>query len=117
MADFTDEKRLRDLVISVLPDERVAADLREVLAEGGYRIELDGSDVSVPTDTTLHIVARSSHTYEYQIGFGDHFRVLVAVGGVKDLAHGVPTPGVCFATMWYGPQADLTTVDFSSQMP
>lgn len=108
---------MRDLLDKVVPASKIAADLTHVLASSAYIVELNGSSIRVPVDAPLHVVARSAHSYEYAMGFGDHYRALVAVGGVKGVSHGVPQAGICFATLWYSAEAVVSTVDFSSEAP
>ncbi len=100
-----------------LSAERIAADLSTMLREAGQRIELDGKQVVVPPDVALEVVARSLHAYDVEMGFGDHYRVLVAMGGIGSVEHGVVEPGICFATLWYSSGAELITVDFTTLMP
>lgn len=98
--------------------EAVSRDLRNLLAAASWRIEIgDGEWIEVDRLGRFEIVARSCHTYEYEIGFGDHYRVLVAVGGVRKVEHGVVQAHVCFASMFYRPDLTLITVDFWRDMP
>jgi len=101
----------------LLSDDRIQADLRAVLAEDAHPIELDGSWLDVPIGVCVEVLARSFHTYEVEMGFGDHYRVLVALGGLKSMLHGIPEPGLCFVTIWYSANVKLITMDFSSRLP
>jgi len=61
----------------------VADDVRTVLDAAGWEVEIDASLVTIDRDVPLEVVARSCHTYERKMSFGDHYRVLVAVGGIR----------------------------------
>jgi hypothetical protein len=105
-----------DALRQILRSEQVVSDLRSVLEEAGWHIELDGKRVNVTTDR-FDVLARSCHTYDRDMSFGDHYRVLVAIGGVRGMAHGVPEAEICFATLWYSPALALITTDFSAALP
>lgn len=117
MADCTDADSTRDLLETALPEGRIVSDLRAILAEAEGAVELDGLTIHASPDATIEVIARSAHSYELPIGFGDHFRALVAIGGVVRIEHGVPTAQTCFATLWYSAERRLMTVDFSKDMP
>ena len=83
-----------------ISQDGVARDLRVLLDKADWHVEIDGESVDIDRSGSLDIVARSCHAYEYDIGFGDHYRVLVAVGGVQAVEHGVVQPRVCFASTY-----------------
>jgi hypothetical protein len=88
-----------------------------VLNDGGRRVELDETWVSV-AGSSHEMIARSCHIYTREgIGMGDHFRVLVAVEGLEAIVAGIVTPCTCFPTLWYSPDGHLITVDFSATCP
>ncbi|MFH1024679.1 MAG: hypothetical protein V1809_14955 [Planctomycetota bacterium] len=99
------------------PAERVSNDLRRVLEEGGWKIELGGRITNVPPSAPIDILARSCHVYDYDIGFGNHYRVLTALGGILHNRNGVIEASLGFATLWYSEERNLITVDFSAAMP
>ncbi len=109
--------RVGESLDACLPKGGVEAALREVLDEDSSPIKLDGREVITSPNVRLEVVARSFHSYEFDIGFGPHFRALVAIGGVKDVSHGVADPEICFATLYFSLDASLITLDFSDQMP
>ena len=96
--------------------ERVVRDLRGLLERANWDVELEGESIPVDRDLSFEIVARSCHSYERDIGFGDHYRVLVALGGVERVEHGVVQAAFCFASMYYNPALALITVDFARAM-
>lgn len=108
---------MREFLVDKLPDEKITTDLRQVVAESNSFIQLEHRDIKMDSETKLEIVGRSYHCYNFDIGFGDHYRVCVAIGGVTNVAHGVPEAAKCFATMWYSVDRRLITVDFATQMP
>jgi hypothetical protein len=101
-----------DVLRQTIPAAQVAADVRSILTEANWRVELDGRDVNAATDV-FEVVARSCHAYDRAMHFGDHYSVLVAIGGVDRMAHGVPEAAICFARLYYTPSLALITVDFS----
>jgi len=105
---------MRELFEAKLPEGTIKKDLASVLAECGHCVELGGRTVPVPREAKLEIVVRTWHGYEHPIGFGD-LSVLVAIGGVKRIDHGVPEPGICFARLYYTGESKLITVDFMAQ--
>lgn len=100
----------------VLPQERILADVQRLLADA-ERVELDGEWIAIAPDCELMIVARSCHERRVEVGFGTHFRALVAVGVIREVQHGIVEPGLCFASLWYSDKGELITVDFTSSMP
>ena len=99
-----------------LPDEKVIADLRGIIAECTGPIEVGERNVVVPPDIQHEIVAKSFHGYRCDVGF-TAFRVLVAVGGLECVEFGIPTARLCFALLHYDEKGDLVTQDFSAEMP
>lgn len=102
---------------AALPDERITSDLREELRQCQQQLELDDRTIDVPEDVGLAVVAKSFHAYRYDVGMGPHFRALVAIGGVEREEFGIVWAGLCFATLWYGEDGRVRTVDFSVKMP
>jgi hypothetical protein len=115
VADYTND--IFRLLRFSLPDERIFEDIRNILDEGDRRIELDGQWVPYEPDVPLQVLVRSVYAYEMEFGFGNGFRVLVAIGGVKGIEAGVPRAGICFATLWYRADRKLITVDFTADVP
>jgi len=101
-----------------LPDSVVLQDLRAiVISSGGGKIELDSGLITISPDTNCVVVAKSWREVRLDIGLGNCFRVLVAIGGVKSVDAGVVTAVHCFCTLWYTSRRELITTDFSSVMP
>lgn len=104
-------QQLSTALAEELPEKKVFEALLAILAEGNQSVELDEEWVSVPVDIPLELVSRSLNTSAHVLPFGA-YRATVAVGGVKQLEHGIITPGVCFATLHFNTSAELVTVDF-----
>jgi len=100
-----------------LPTEEVEKALRDALSEDDEPVEVDGTELVFVPGVSLEVVARSFHSYQFDIGFGDHFRALVAIGGLKDLGHGIVEPGICFATLYLSTSRKLITFDLSLRFP
>ena len=102
---------------SLLPTDRIEADLRDVFSSGEARIELEGGNVAVAADVRLELVSRAFYSHEFDIGFGRaYYRVIVAVGGIRSLEYGILEAQLCFATLWYSEARDLITVDFAEAL-
>lgn len=101
----------------LLPDNVVVRDLRSLLAGAGCYFELGGKKIRVPPSARMNVVARSYHTYEYDLGFGDHYRVLIAVGGIVRIRYGIAKAKLSFASLWYSEERKLVTVDFRKGCP
>jgi hypothetical protein len=107
---------IKEKLLEALPLTSIMNDLTQLMIERSHAIELGGVEVLIPHDIQHQIVARSYHDYFMPLGFGDHCRVLVALGGVKSAKAGIITSQYGFATLWYKPSGELITVDFSETM-
>lgn len=105
------------LLNTTVDQESVRKDLNRILTNNDSKIELKGNYFKIPLNTPIDIVSKSIHIYNYDLGFGDHLRVLVAIGGLTEIKDGIPMPLYCFATMWYTLEGDIITVDFTLKMP
>ena len=96
-----------------LSDESIFKSLRELLGECGEKVELvDGELVAVNPDVSLVVVERQLRQTELDLGFGTHFKILVAVGGLESVELGIVVPKICFATLYLGLSGRLITCDF-----
>lgn len=95
--------------------EQVIADLREEFSQGP--VEIEGEWQVVLPEEELELVAQSLHGYKFDIGFGDHQRVLVAVGGVAEVENGVAKARRFFATLWYTADGKLISTDLTREAP
>ena len=108
---------LRNAVDDALADDHCLSALRQILADGEHALMLDDNLVKVPAAVPLEIVAKSAHTYRVEMSYGDHVRVLVAVGGLGGVDSGVPRARVCFASMFFTPAGEPISCDFSRLAP
>ena len=108
---------MREFIESALPMGKVEQDLRALLIEAEWQVELNERKVCIDPHEPLEVVARSAHTYEYDIGFRDHFRALVAIGGATRTSYGTLEAKICFVTLWYTAIGHLITIDVSAEMP
>lgn len=108
--------RMPIAVFDSLTAEKISADLEEILDEATRRVELETHWRGVPKGSPIEIVYRSYHACEFPVGFQDHFRVLVALGGVKEVFNGAIVPEICFARMIYNIDGKLVTADFTSNL-
>ncbi len=108
---------MKDEINHNIPDSRIIADLAGVIwDEGGGTIEFDDGQLFIPSGVQLEVIAKSLHTYSYDIGFGHHYQVQVAIGGVTSLEHGIVDARYCFATLFYNLALKLITIDFHREM-
>ena len=105
---------MRKEIDLMLSDSTVLENLRRILEseEDPLEIELEHRRIFVPRGVSLEIVRKSAYTNNFQVGFGNHSRAWVAVGGVVSVSCGVIEPGLCFATLYFNEQGELMTVDF-----
>ena len=106
---------LPEVLRDIFPDEMLFDDLRTVLEECGWQLELDERDVDIPRDVRLETVVRSCHLYEHSRGFGN-YTVVVAIGGIRSVANGIVEAGQGFASLWYSSTLNLITVDVYTVM-
>jgi hypothetical protein len=109
---------LRAELERLLSDELLFAEVRRLLEEAEWAIEIedDGPLVPIPRSAPLEVVDRSVQTYTVEMGFGDHFHACVAIGGILSVEHGIVTPGICFAALRYNSTLGFITVDFSDRL-
>lgn len=101
-----------------VPDERVIADVRRVLAEGAEndvtQVEIDDAWLPVPVNVSMEVITKIFYRQAYEdTGFG-RFRVLVAIGGFQRVSGGFHRAGICFATVFYNVDGGCITIDFHS---
>jgi hypothetical protein len=73
-----------------IPDDRIVDDCRRVVVEdGGGKIEYDRGVVEVPDDVRFDVVSKAYLSPRIEIGFGECFRSLVAIGGLVVTQNGI----------------------------
>ena len=101
-----------------LSDDKVVSDLRQILSTlpAGV-IELDAGTIRVEPECQVELVSKSCISQRFDRGFGSCFTALVAVGGVSNVEYGIVAAHHCFAVLWYSPNLELITIDFTSVCP
>ena len=101
----------------VVEDDDVLSSFRAVLEKDEFTVALDDDDVrTLERDCELTIVAKFGLSYRHDVGMGDHYRVIVAIGGVQSVRFGVVEAEICFATLWLSLDGSLITIDYSAVM-
>ncbi|MEM8998306.1 MAG: hypothetical protein AAGF23_26215 [Acidobacteriota bacterium] len=108
---------MQKLLETIVPDERILADTRQILSEIDYEVNLRAGLTRIPQDSEHAIVARTCCAYYFEIGFGSHFQVVVAVGGVASVEFGIVEAGICFFRLWYSAGGELITNDIFEDPP
>ena len=101
-----------------LPDELIQEDLSKILwiEKIGKLIEIEEKNVIVPYGALLEVVSKSYRKNFYNIGFGNHYAVLVAIGGVIGQQSGIIEPKYCFATLFYTSFQTMICLEFHDRM-
>lgn len=101
-----------------LPKEKAIEQVQKLIRKDGkFEIELDGKILKLPGDFKIEEIGKSFHSYNYDVGFGDHFRVSLAIGGIQAERNGILTAKHCFASAFFSLDGSLISVDFSSKTP
>jgi len=101
-----------------LPDELIIGDVEKTLNTYNNRtitFEETGTTYCVPVGAAHVIVGRGAFARITEMGIGDRFEVLVAVGGLdlERTEFGFVLPKYFFAEIWYSPQAKMVSIDFN----
>ena len=108
---------MQEFINESLPDGKVLQELREFLHDAsGKPFEVSGEKILIPEDVELCIVAKVFYSYNFDIGFGNHYRVLVAIGGVEQVANGIVDASICFVLGYFNTNGGLITVDLNREM-
>ncbi len=101
-----------------IPDSRVVDDCRRiVLAECGGKIEYDTGLVVVPEGVCFEIVSKAYLAPRVDIGFGECFRTVVAIGGIASTNNGIAKASHGFAVLWHKIDGKLITIDMMENFP
>lgn len=104
--------RVPVILSELLTDEKVADDLRSILDQCSWEVEFDDQPVTVPRDLATTVVERVYFERSEEIGFGSHYRVVVAIGGLESIEHGIVIPKICFSLLYYSLDREVITSDF-----
>lgn len=99
-----------------LPDAIVIRDMKRVIhEEAGSYVELDAGSISIPVDCAHEVISKAFIEQRFDVGFGNCFRAVVAVGGVSSIDCGLIQAKYCVCTLWYNSGGNLITLDFSKE--
>ena len=94
-------------LIKLLPDSLVTSIISKEVINTFENIDRSAEGVC----EEIFVVARSMHAYSIDYGFGQHFRLLVAIGGLISNNSGFLKAGKEFVTLYLTNQFELITFD------
>jgi uncharacterized ParB-like nuclease family protein len=102
----------------ILSDAQIIRDISHILwgETASTEVELNGSKIVVPLNEPIDIVTKAFFKEYFDIGYGNCYRVQIAIGGVVDQSYGLLCAKYCFATLYYNEKQLVITVDFHSEM-
>jgi hypothetical protein len=101
-----------------IPDLKIIEDCRRiVLGDGGGKIEYDRGPVLVPDKAEFRIASKAYLAPRIDIGFGECFRTLIAIGGIDSTNNGIVRAPYGFAVLWHKIDGSLITIDFTENCP
>ncbi|MEC4984571.1 MAG: hypothetical protein SAJ37_20100 [Oscillatoria sp. PMC 1068.18] len=111
------------VIDAALPDEQIIKNVTNLLQEyaknGEVEIELDEAEaknILVPADTEILIVTKAFLKEYFEINFQTGYRVMVALGGIREEKHGLLQAKFCFATLYCDAEGNMVTIDFHLEM-
>src|SRR5262245_32873042 len=105
-----------------VPDEVIFRDLRRFLArDASPSLCLEGEDGQVQltidaASVPLEVVTKAYFHERFDVDFGNHYRILVAIGGVGKVSSGIAKARICFALLYYNEEPAAMTLDYSLNM-
>jgi hypothetical protein len=101
-----------------ITDEGVIGDAFDYLKLCGNKIVLDEEIIIIPPDIELEIISSIDLYYRYaNISIGNHSRVVVALGGMGSIEHGIPSAPYGFLQIWYTSDGTLFSHDYLKTYP
>ena len=112
---------------SRLPNPKIAQDIAQQLDKIALRkttrdrdeVEIEVEDqaiIIVPRQTPVEIITKALYKEYFDISFGTGYRVLAALGGIKEIECGIIEPVYSFITLHYDSELNIITVDFHRNM-
>lgn len=102
-----------------IPDDKIVMDLRDILQKGiegaTTSIELNGKWAPVPVSVPITVVTKAFFVERFDTGFGA-YKVLAALGAVKQVSSLWLEAEYCFSTLYYNHDMELITLDFHVDM-
>ncbi len=108
---YDDRHELARALRESIPDKLVIDQLRAVLEEGDWRVEILSEWIDVPRNAQMQVVFRSYETSSLREVFGP-LRATVAIGSVSLDPSGPLYAATCFATLYFSSVVEFVTVDF-----
>ncbi|WP_299489160.1 hypothetical protein [Acaryochloris sp. IP29b_bin.137] len=106
---------LANLLNQIIPDDKILADLREIVDDGNNKVELNDTWIEIPNKIQIDIVTKAYFLESFpNIRFGV-FKVLLALDGFNQDLHGFHSAGICFSTMFYDQEVKLISLDFHKE--
>jgi len=99
----------------LLPDAIVHETVRRLLFDSGGIVSLESGEINVPLDGPHEIISKAMFEHRFNLGFAP-LRVIVAVGGLREIESGIPIANICFFTLWFELSHELVTVDVEAEL-
>jgi hypothetical protein len=101
-----------------IPDLKVIDDCRRIVfCDGAGKIEYDRGLLLVPATAEFEIVSKAYLAPRFEIGFGECFRTVIAIGCVDSTNNGIVRAPYGFAVLWHKIDGTLVTIDFTENCP
>jgi len=112
---------------SILPNHQIIQDVAQQFdkmilknakkTRNEIEIEIeDQAIIIIPRQVSVEIVTKALYKEYFDISFGTGYRILAALGGIKEIEFGIIEPVYCFITMYYDSKLNLIAVDFHKNM-
>ncbi len=111
-----------EILDRLLTDEMIVRDVSRIIWRdedpklGSGEIGFQSGNVFVPWGTTIFVVAKAFFYELYDWDFGTSYKAQVSIGDIILTDHHVYGTQYCFATLDYGLDLQLITVDFHKEM-
>lgn len=107
--------KLVELINAILPEHRVFADIKNVLIESNFTIEMDEGSIAVDKTVELEIISRS-FVDDLSDSVLTPLKVCVAIGGGYKTNIGLFEAKYCFSILHYDEKSNLVTIDFTKSL-
>jgi hypothetical protein len=105
---------------SLLPNEKVIQDMvNYTWGNENHEVAVEVEDevkIILARPLPIEVVTKAFYQEYFEIGFGTGYRVLAALGGIKEIKFGVVYPTYCFMTLYYNSDLIPLTADYHRRM-
>ena len=105
---------------SLLPNDKVIQDIvNYTWGDENHEVEVEVEDemkVILSKPQPIEVVTKALYHEYFEVSFGTGYRVLAALGGIKEIKFGVIYPTYCFMTLYYNSDLILLTADYHRKM-